>query len=139
MLKGSSITLNKLMKRLENSKKILVMTRQEEKNKARFEYVSKRLANPDYPTYNDEYELECAYDAAVKWAEQHPHWISVEDELPKENGRYLFYHERIGVQLVYYYNDLTLDKAVTHWAPLPLPPVVSNSENTGMDLKGGEQ
>jgi hypothetical protein len=48
------------------------MTREEEKNKARFEYVSKRLANPDYPTYNDEYELECAYDAGTMWADAHP-------------------------------------------------------------------
>lgn len=48
------------------------MTREEEKNKARFKYVSKRLANPDYPTYNDEYELECAYDAGAMWADEHP-------------------------------------------------------------------
>ena len=61
-------------------------------------------------------------DECFELGQQHPHWISVEDELPKENGRYLFYHERIGVQLVYYYNDLTLDKAVTHWMPLPQVP-----------------
>jgi hypothetical protein len=111
VLKGSSITLNKLMKRLENSKKILVMTRQEELNEAWCKYMGKCST-----------EIIQALAFALKWADAHHHWTSVEDELPKENGRYLFYHERIGVQLVYYYNDLTLDKAVTHWMPMPEPP-----------------
>lgn len=48
------------------------MTREEEKNKARFEYVSKRLANPDFPTYNAEYELEAAFDKGAMWADQYP-------------------------------------------------------------------
>lgn len=48
------------------------MTREEVKNKARFEYVSKRLANPDFPTYNAEYELEAAFDEGAEWADQHP-------------------------------------------------------------------
>lgn len=64
------------------------MTREEEKNKARFEYVSKRLANPDFPTYNAEYELEAAFDEGAKWADEHPKQIeiSLEDieELAKE-------------------------------------------------------
>ena len=61
-------------------------------------------------------------DECFEFGQHHPHWISVEDELPKENGRYLFYHDKIGVQLAYYYNDLSLDKAVTHWMPLPEAP-----------------
>lgn len=62
------------------------------------------------------------FEQGASWADTHPHWISVNDELPKENGRYLFYHDIIGVQFAYYYNDLTLDKAVTHWMPIPQPP-----------------
>ncbi len=86
----------------------------------------------------------------AKWADAHPHWISVEDELPPIR------------QGVIAYNGVTIRKAwvledgswiadthkewerncfkqypVTHW--MPLPPVVSNSSNIGKDLKGGEQ
>ena len=77
-----------------------------------------------------------------------PHWISVEDEMPKEDGRYLFYHAILGVQSAYYYNDLTLDKAVTHWMPMPAPPkhiadvskMISSSElPNNCKTKGVEQ
>lgn len=44
------------------------MTREEEKKKARWEYVNKRLANPDFPTYNAEYELEAAFDKGYEEA-----------------------------------------------------------------------
>lgn len=124
------------------------MTREEEKNKARFEYVSKRLANPDYPTYNDEYELECAYDAGAMWADAHPHWISVE-ELPKIGKDVLVLREDGEMQVAHQYNEeiarwwsvdgFPLKNNVTHWMPLPIMPVLSNSENTGKDLKGGEK
>ena len=29
--------------------------------------------------------------AGIHWADQHPNWISVEDELPKERGQYFVY------------------------------------------------
>lgn len=64
------------------------MTRQEEKNKARFEYVSKRLANPDYPTYNAEYELEAAFDKGAEWADAHPD-IDVRTMAAWQSGYYL--------------------------------------------------
>lgn len=66
--------------------------------------------------------FDAGFECGVEWADAHPHWISVDDELPKEDGRYLFYHTILGVQSSYYYNDLTLDKAVTHWMPLTAPP-----------------
>ena len=73
-----------------------------------------------FPEWGEQqHALELAFQAGAIWADSHPHWISVDDELPKENGRYLFYHTITGVQSAYYYNDLTLDKAVTHWMPLP--------------------
>ena len=34
------------------------------------DYARKQLANPDYPTYNDEYEIECAFEAGAKWQEE---------------------------------------------------------------------
>ena len=30
-------------------------------------YARKQVANPDYPTYNDEYEMECAFEAGAQW------------------------------------------------------------------------
>jgi len=30
-------------------------------------YARKQLSNPDYPTYNDEYEMECAFEAGAQW------------------------------------------------------------------------
>lgn len=46
------------------------MTREEEINKAKREYASKRLANHDFPTYNAEYELEAAFDEGAEWADR---------------------------------------------------------------------
>lgn len=48
------------------------MTRNEQKAKARWEYVSERLCNSDYPIYNEEHELESAFDAGSEWADAHP-------------------------------------------------------------------
>lgn len=112
------------------------MNRQEEINK-----MAKEIAS--YITSDKDVQV-AFYDAlkrGAEWADAHPHWIRVEDELPKENGRYLFYHEKIGVQDAYYYNDLTLDKAVTHWMPLPEPPIHSNVEKIGKNApqEGGQQ
>ena len=33
-------------------------------------YARKQLSNPDYPTYNDEYEMECAFEAGAQWQKQ---------------------------------------------------------------------
>lgn len=34
------------------------------------DYARKQLANPDYPTYNDEYELLCAFEAGANWQKE---------------------------------------------------------------------
>jgi hypothetical protein len=87
------------------------MTRQEQLNAAWCKYMGKCST-----------EILQALAFALRWCDAHPNWISVDDELPKENGRYLFYHTITGVQSSYYYKGLSLDKAVTHWMPLPEPP-----------------
>jgi len=38
--------------------------------KAATKYARKQLSNPDYPTYNDEYEMECAFEAGAQWQKQ---------------------------------------------------------------------
>lgn len=109
------------------------MTREEEKKKARWEYVSKRLANPDFPTYNAEYELETAFDKGAEWADAHPHWISVEDELPIDYEPVLavvggnhFAFVGICLNKTTWYcviqNKATEIIGITHWMPLPPPP-----------------
>lgn len=55
-----------------------------------------------------------------------PEWISVEERLPDQDGKYLAYTRRGFIVLSYYY---ALEGAfgfehwdVTHWMPLPMPP-----------------
>ena len=52
----------------------------------------------------------------------HPNWISVKEELPIKNGRYIFYDEILGPQVSSYYNGCTLVRSITHWMPKPAPP-----------------
>ena len=115
------------------------MTREEEKKKARWEYVSKRLAIPDFPTYNAEYELEAAFDEGAQWADNNPHWISVEDELPpkqpnREQSKNVLVRTNSGRTKIEYYdygNDVIKEwweYNITHWMPLPQAP-----------KKGGEE
>ena len=60
--------------------------------------------------------------AGAMWADAHTNWISVEDELPPQNGRYIFYSDTMGVTTSYYYADILLNEHVTHWQHLPQPP-----------------
>ena len=56
-------------------------------------YARKQLSNPDYPTYNDEYEMECAFEAGAQWQKKQIikkscEWlsnISIEDMTYKYN------------------------------------------------------
>lgn len=34
-------------------------------------YASKRVSSADYPVYNDEYELELAFEEGAKWQKNH--------------------------------------------------------------------
>lgn len=71
----------------------------------------------------------------AEWADAHPHWISVEDELPPTSDRDdesedCLIVDEDGDMNVGYYNKM--DKTwfscdgyilgVTHWMPLPQPP-----------------
>ena len=93
------------------------MTRQDELNEAWCKYIGKCST-----------EIIQALAFALRWCDEHPNWISVEDELPPQDGRYIFYSDTMGVSEAYYYADISLNEHVTHWMPLPETP-----------KKGGEE
>ena len=70
-------------------------------------------------------KVMCAYETGFidgcVWADQHPNWISVEDELPKEKGAYLFHFDDGQTRVEGYFPELHLSKCVTHWAEI-IPP-----------------
>ena len=100
------------------------MTRLEELNEAWCKHMNKCIT-----------EIMQALAFALRWCEEHPQWISVEDELPPLKQRVLIYDEDEDVMIVderqedYYNNSGTntgwewsseLDP--THWMPLPQAP-----------------
>lgn len=98
-------------------------------------------------------------DECIEYGQQHPQWISVKDELPKD-GAYVVTINKVGLKEVrHFYHDKWFSSFgneygdVTHWMPIPQPPVVSKSGNAHiigtaehiktaldvMDKKGGEE
>lgn len=108
------------------------MTRED---KRAYNYARDRLANDDYPVYSDEYELELAYKAGIEDARNHPHWISVDDELPPCNVFVLTCDKQENTNLLmlagdgrWYDKAVGLHRNITHWMYLPQAP-----------KKGGEE
>lgn len=103
-----------------------------------------------FPEWGEQqHALELAFQAGAYWADSHPHWISVEDELPKINpnnseweysddvivalkddsiavGRY----ERDNSTGEHYWVLYGVDKdlVVIHWMPKPAPPKKGGKE-----------
>ena len=89
-------------------------------------------------------ERRVGFITGAMWADSHPHWISVEDELPpkeseyEENSIVVLATDGIGVYKGLYRSgeylsgwftcDLWALENITHWMPLPQAP-----------KKGGEQ
>ena len=73
--------------------------------------------------------LLSAFRAGAHWADSYPNWISVEDELPKENEEVLAYISLFNEKyLCVYHNGKFEDYlgelgkgAVSHWMPI-VPP-----------------
>lgn len=66
-------------------------------------------------------EIMQALAFALRWCDAHPAWISVEDELP-HGGVYLFCNSN-GAVFIATDEIGSLYKNVTHWMPLPAPPM----------------
>lgn len=134
------------------------MTRQEELVQA---------ARKEYPEWE---EAQCHFIDGAHYADSHPRWISVEEDLPPYGEQVLVFAEEYpdyemwwserytpegakykGVSSGKVYEIMT-DKngfasmrdenneplQVTHWQRI-VPPVLSNSENTGKNQKRGEK
>ena len=113
------------------------MTREEEikKQAEKKALEPSRLMHP----YANQYKVMSAYEIGfiegAVWADAHPHWISVDDELPKGFaiitngddvlvGKYNFEKGLWGVRnkTMFAYTLLPANWKVTHWMPLPQPP-----------------
>jgi hypothetical protein len=98
------------------------MTREEEIMKAARVYangIAQHLPNKKY--------CEEDFIAGAEWADEHPHWISVEDELPPIGGIVLVAIP-LGGELsvlplsIKNESDFECLSGMTHWMPLPQPP-----------------
>jgi hypothetical protein len=61
----------------------------------------------------------------AKWADSHPAWVSVEDELPRETGWYLVATPTLNskIDVALWDGKWRRLVTITHWMPLPQPPV----------------
>ena len=63
-----------------------------------------------------------AFRMGAEWADQHPHWISVEDELPPVNEAFIAYWNNFVIVQQGRDERFGNNKHITHWMPLPQPP-----------------
>ena len=61
------------------------------------------------------------FQRGAEWADSHPHWIPIEERLPKEKGKYMFRLSNGDMCYETYYPKLKLVANVTHWMPI-VPP-----------------
>lgn len=110
------------------------MTREEQINQE----LKTRYETPHY---------NAGFVEGAHWADEHPHWISVDDELPpllyknlNESVLALTYGMYVRTAFYVFDEDEWVGNyKVTHWMPLPKMPILSKLENIGKDLKGGEE
>lgn len=109
------------------------MTRKEQIKEAAYEAKAKHIGYGDSVVY--------AFIDGALWADSHPHWISVEDELPPLY-EFFFYFGKNGVVRMMncsnvhhgrsneeYLKDCIDCGFITHWMPLPAPPMKGDQCN----------
>lgn len=62
--------------------------------------------------------FEFGAEYGYQYAQTHPNWISVAEELPKEQGKYMFRLSNGDMCYETYYPKLKLVDNVTHWMPI---------------------
>ena len=91
-----------------------------------------RLMHPYAKQYKVMSAYEIGYIEGAVWADAHPHWLSVEDELPKIGKDVLVLREDGEMQVAHQYNEsiarwwsvdgFPLKNNITHWMPKPEVP-----------------
>lgn len=110
------------------------MTREEEINNASYAYWINNYANIEFIDEEEKelhsQDIQDPFINGAEWADAHPHWISVGDELPKEHEWILGFSLKRSYIDVYNFDSNGLFEAhdITHWMPLPQTP-----------KKGGEE
>ena len=108
----------------------MTMTRQEEQKKIAMRYAHDELKDNHAPI---EVIVAAAFLNGIDYAEHHPHWISVEDELPPKNSEYDALSNNVfatdGKEIYesvynhdfeeWFTHDLWAINNITHWMPLP--------------------
>ena len=122
------------------------MKRQDELNEAWCKYMGK------FST-----EIMQALAFALRWCDEHPHWISVKEQLPSKKNeyvnnsilvlstdgnnvyksRYLYQNQSNECLSGWFTYDLYKLDNITHWMPLPEAP--SSSEFPNNSKKGDEE
>lgn len=89
-------------------------------------------------------DVQDAFEQGAQWADAHPHWISVENELPPRNVFVLTCDGQENENLLmlagddrWYDKAVGLHRNITHW--MPMPSVEHLRETTKMIEKGGEE
>ena len=130
----------------------MTMTRKEQIKEAAYEAKAKHIGYGDSVVY--------AFIDGAEWADAHPNWISVEDELPPKNSEYDALSNNVlatdGKEIYesvynhdfgeWFTHDLWAINNITHWMPRPVPPehiagvskMIGSSELPN-NSKGGEQ
>lgn len=118
------------------------MTREEQIKKAAFEYADVELVGII------DFKKEAVFIEGAKWADTHPHWISVKDRKPKlkhsednfkysdtvivTNGKYRtsarWLHYTLGGWYGWYDDGDEELKGITYWMPMPEPPKEGGEE-----------
>ena len=80
-------------------------------------------------------DVQDAFEQGAQWADEHPNWVSVEEELPNDSDDKLVALDngRLSTDFWNYVDGhwegyCCTEEHVTHWMPLPKPP-----------KKGGEE
>lgn len=86
-------------------------------------------------------EILHALAFALRWCDQHPAWISVEDELPEQN-RWVLTYNGTSINLLmlagngnWYDHSVAQHRDITHWLLVEPPAKLSNVERIGKNLK----
>ena len=109
--------------------------------KEKLDKIAKRYAQDELKDNHGQVEdiVAAAFLNGIDYAEHHPRWISVEDELPPLNQDVLVVFgtnqdDAIGMDRIIQnienngYEDWELFTGITHWMPLPQAPKIGGEQ-----------